>query len=319
MPSAARPFAVVSMLPLASAVVAGGACDASTDGSSIRRAPGGRATRETSVDAAAVVVGAGEPEAGCARGRLPLLIDPESDAPGAPAYKLYVPATTDGRSAVFLLDTGSPYTFLHEPLGDGGAMGILADAGSAIVGCQQLDLFGAPVEQDPSIGGLRVAGTLGDEHLLARPLHLDLGAREVVWNDPGVPFAGTATWPSARYDRPDGYVRIHDVAFDGTPVEMFVDTGSADSLWLGQEGQPGDTEIDGEDARGDQIKMYLGTATVAIGAYQEKVPVFRVPTFPYLQVAVDALHGQLNGLFGLSSFARGIVFDTDAQVVRIAP
>jgi hypothetical protein len=193
------------------------------------------------------------------------------------------------------------------------------DAGTAVLGCDRLTLFGAPVAQDPPFGALRVAGTLGDEHLLASPLHLDLAAREVVWHDPGVPFADAASWPSARFDRPSGYVRIRDVVFDGHPVQMFVDTGAADSVWLGQQGQPGDTEIDGEDARGERVKMYLGTATVSIGDYHETVPVFRVPSFPYLQQAVDALHGQLNGLFGLSSFARGIVFDTDANVVRIAP
>lgn len=322
MPSAVRPLAVFSMLPFASAAVAGGACEAAPDGSSVGRAPGGHVT-PASVDASELDAGRVEGgEAGCARGSLPLLIKPESDAPDAAAYKLYVPATTDGRSTVFLVDTGSPYTFLHEPLRDAGASGgdgVVPDAGTAVVGCDQLTLMGAAVAEDPRIAGLRVAGTLGNEHLLARPLHLDFGGRELLWNDPGEPFAGTTTWPSARFDRPGLYVRIHDVAFDGTPVQMFVDTGSADSVWLGQQGQPGDTEVDGEDARGDKFKMYLGTATVSIGSYREKVPVFRVPSFPYLQEAVDALHGQLNGLFGLSSFARGIVFDTDANVVRIAP
>ncbi|HEX8792297.1 MAG TPA: hypothetical protein VF765_15185 [Polyangiaceae bacterium] len=308
------------MLPFASAAVAGGACDSASVRSSTERAPGGRVTPASSVDASEPEAGPVDGgDAGCAHGSLPLLIDPQSDAPGAAPYKLYVPARTDGQSAVFLLDTGSPYTFLHEPLVDGGSTGVVPDAGSAIVACDQLDLFGAAVSQDPPIDGLRVAGTLGDEHLLARPLHLDLSARRILWNDPGVPFAGTSTWPSARIDRPGGYVRIHDVAFDGTPVQMFVDTGSADSLWLGQQGQPGDREIVGVDARGDRFNMYLGTVTLSIGAYQEKVPVLRVPSFPYLQEAVDALHGQLNGLFGLSSFVRGIVFDTDTQVVRIAP
>jgi hypothetical protein len=295
-----RSLAACSMLPLGAVVVAGGACGAIPDGSSLRQVE----------------------EAGCARDTLPLLIKPESDAPGAAPYKLYVPATTDGQSVAFLLDTGSPYSFLHEPLLDGGvsaAGGPVADAGSALVGCDSLSLWGVPVAPDSPFDGRLVTGTLGDEHLLARPVHLDFGSHEVVWHDPGVAFAGAASWPSAPFDRPGAVVRVHDVAFDGVPVQMFVDTGTADSVWLGQQGQPGDTEVDGEDATGAKFKMYLGTATVTIGSYQEKVPVNRVPSFPYLQQAVDALHGQLNGIFGLSSFPRGIVFDTDANVVRIAP
>ncbi len=302
------------MLPLVSVAVAGGACEAAPDGSRSTAA-----VEAGEVDGPAANVGE---EAGCARDALPLLIKPESDAPNAAPYKLYVPASTDGRSVVFLLDTGSPYSFLHEPRLDGGASateGPMADAGSAVVGCDQLSLWGLADTQDTSFDGRLVAGTLGDEHLLARPVQLDFGSRQVIWHDPGVAFAGAAAWPSARFDRPGGVVRIHDVAFDGVPVQMFVDTGTADSVWLGQQGQPGDTEIDGQDATGATFKMYLGTATVTIGGYQEKVPVYRVPSFPYLQQAVDALHGQLNGIFGLSAFARGIVFDTDANFVRIAP
>ena len=290
------------MLPLVTVAVAGGACEPAPEVN--------RHAADTSE------------EAGCASGTMRLLIKPESNAPDAAPYKLYVPATTDGRSVVFLLDTGSPYSFLHEGLLDGGASAgevPVADAGSAVVGCDRLSLWGLPDGQDATFDGRVVAGTLGDEHLLARPVHLDFGSRQVVWHDPGVPFAAAARWPTAPFDRPGGVVRIHDVAFDGIPVQVFVDTGTADSVWLGQQGQPGDTEVDGEDVTGAKFEMYLGTATVTIGGYQEKVPVYRVPSFPYLQQAVDALHGQLNGIFGLSAFARGIVFDTDTSVVRIAP
>lgn len=316
-----RSFAAYCVLQFLPVAVAGSACEAAPDGSrSVRAAKDDRAT---AADAGQVDGGEGDAseEGSCARGTLPLLIKPESDAPDAAPYKLYVPATTDGQSVVFLLDTGSPYSFLHEPWLDGGAGagdGPVADAGSAVVGCDRLTLWGVPDAQDAPFGGRRVAGTLGDEHLLTGPVRLDFGSREVIWHDPGVPFAAAAAWPSAPFDRPGGVVRIHDVAFDGAAVQMFVDTGTADSVWLGQQGQPGDTELDGEDVTGAKFKMYLGTATVTIGRYQERVPVYRVPSFPYLQQAVDALHGQLNGIFGLSAFSRGIVFDTDANVVRIA-
>jgi hypothetical protein len=314
-----RSSAAFPLLALVCAAVTGGACESAPDDSAGGHASGRHVTLGL-VDAGLGRVD-GSAEAGCALGTLPLLIKPQSDAPDAPPYKLYVPATTDGHPSVFLIDTGSPITFLHETPADGGSAGVslVPDAGSAALGCDTLDLPGAAVATDPPYGDLRVAGTLGDEHLLAQPVHLDLAAGQVVWHAPAVAFAGAATWPSAPFDRPGGYVRIHDVAFDGVPVQMFVDTGSADSVWLGQQGQPGDVEVDGEDARGQTFKMYLGTVAVSIGSYEETVPVFRVPTFPYLQESVAALDGQLNGLFGLSAFPRGIVFDTDANVVRIAP
>jgi hypothetical protein len=155
--------------------------------------------------------------------------------------------------------------------------------------------------------------------LLERPVKLDIAAGRVLWNEPGTPFAEAANWPSTSYDRPRGYVRLHEVAFDGKPVELLLDTGSPDSLWLGQDGKPGDMEVEGEDSAGNSFKMYLGTVVISIGDFQETVPVYRVPSFPYVQGLADSLGGRMNGLFGLSAFRHGVVFDTAAGRVRVAP
>jgi hypothetical protein len=38
-----------------------------------------------------------------------------------------------------------------------------------------------------------------------------------------------------------------------------------------------------------------------------------------VQGLVDSLGGRLNGLFGLSAFRHGLVFDTSTGLVRVAP
>jgi hypothetical protein len=223
---------------------------------------------------------------------------------------------------VFQLDTGSANTFLHEPLLDGGADAqakVTPDAGRVELGCDLVNIVGIAIIDSAPVNGKPCVGTLGNDRLLARPVKLDLTANQVVWNEPGAPFAEAASWPRTAFDRPGGYVRIHDVTFDGTPVTLLVDTGSPDSLWVGQQGRPGDQQIEGEDAQGDIIQVYWGTVTVGIGTFRETVPVFRAPSFPYLANAARAVGAHVDGMFGLSAFRHGLVLDTDAKLVRVAP
>lgn len=261
-------------------------------------------------------------DGGCTDGRLPLIVDTQSTSIGTAPLRLFVPALYQSDPTVFLLDTGSVRTFLHEPLQDGATSpdeGFVPDAGTVVLACQALTLDGLGVAGSPGVDGKPCVGTLGDDRLLGRPVKLDFQSGQVVWNEPGTCFPEAESWPSAAYDRPRGYVRLHDVALDGTPVKLLVDTGSPDSLWLGQDGRPGDREIEGEDAEGDTVKMYLGTVEVTIGDFQETVPVYRVPHFPYIERLAHDLGGNVDGLFGLSAFRHGIVFDTDERVVRVAP
>jgi hypothetical protein len=260
----------------------------------------------------------------CTGGTMPLVVTKQSTPLGTQPSKLFVPATYRHEGVLFELDTGSPRTFIHELLQDGGTTSngdVTPDAGSVELGCDTLTLYGLGVSASPAVDGKTVAGTFGGDHILAKPMKLDLVANQVTWNEPGTPFAEAASWPSAPFDRPLAYARISDVSLDGTAVKLIVDTGSPDSLWLGQQGQPGDTEVDGVDANGDTIQMFLGTAELTMGSYKTKIPVFRVPKFQYLQNLVDQLGDseKIDGLFGLSSYAKGIVIDTDAKLVRVAP
>jgi hypothetical protein len=283
--------------------------------------PGERATGAPSHDAATGEdPAAAGGDGGCGSATLPLIVATDWSEGRAVPMQLFVPVTYREQPSVFQLDTGSSYTFLHEPLADGGTTAeVTTDAGSVAIGCEVLDVAGIGIVDSPPVDGKPVIGTFGDDRLLARPVMLDFTLGQVAWNAPGTPFSEAASWPSTPFDRPAGYVRVRDVTFDGEPVTLLVDTGAADSVWVGQPRRPGDVQVDGEDAQGDMLALYRGTVTIGMGIYQESVPVFRVASFPYLEKASRILGAPINGLLGLSAFGRGIVFDTDANRVRVAP
>jgi hypothetical protein len=259
-------------------------------------------------------------DGGCQGAALPLIVATDWSKGGVVPWQLFVPVTYDATPGVFQLDTGSAYTFLHEPLRDGGTTSeVTPHAGNVLVGCDLLSVAGIRIVDSPPVDGKPCIGTFGDDRLLTRPVMLDFTLSRLVWNAPGVPFAEATSWPSTAFDRAGGYVRVRDVTFDGLPVTLLVDTGSADSVWVGQPRRPGDVEVDGEDAQGDMLTLYRGTVSVGMGNYKETAPVFRVASFPYLERAAVILGEPVNGLLGLSAFGRGIVFDTDANRIRVAP
>jgi hypothetical protein len=107
---------------------------------------------------------------------------------------------------------------------------------------------------------------------------------------------------------------IPHVLLDGTPVKLEVDTGSFDTLWVGQDGGPGDTPIQVEDAYGDIFTVYLGSAQLTLGPTTLNVPVLRAPVFPMWQ----PLEPGMTGLLGLSSLGRAFVVDGDRKVLQVA-
>jgi hypothetical protein len=269
----------------------------------------------------------------CMLTTLPILVDAVQDT-------FNVPVTDNGEPSAFLIDTGAPTTYVWLPLPDGGMetpnaadageagiaaadascaveQGCVADAGSVTLGCETLELPGFPQAPLEPVGGLSVVGTIGDDRLLAAPTWIDLAGKQVVFHAPGDPFTQAAGWPATGMTRPYGYVRVEDVLFDGQPVKLLLDTGASDVLWLGQQPAPGDQEIMGVDAIGQPVIMYVGQVTVSIGVWSKTVQVLKVPSFPYFQPLATAAGVQ--GLFGVSAFPDGVVFDTDAMKVRVAP
>ncbi len=219
-------------------------------------------------------------------------------------------AVDDG-AAVLLVDTGSSTTFLQEPLGSPDPV---PNAGTIALGCRMLAVDGRPEAADTPVNGVPSIGTLGTDVLRGGPSELDLAGAELVLHPDGVPFPEAAGWPTVPFDLADGLVLPH-VALDGTPVRLMLDTGSGDTLWLGQQPEPGDVEIDTTDAEGNVVKLYQGTVELTIGAWQGTVPVLRAPSFPYLEQTVATLGGNIAGLLGLSSLGKAVVIDIDGDTL----
>jgi hypothetical protein len=243
-------------------------------------------------------------DAGCDRSQVPLIVAPD---------RLHVRVDAARGPAVLLVDTGSPTTFLQLPLGSPDPV---HHAGMVTLGCDTLDLDGRPEAAEPAVMGLPAIGTFGADRLLAGPSELDLPGQRIVFHDPGQPFPEAATWPAAGFDTVLGLVLAH-ASLDGTPVRLMMDTGSQHTLWLGQQPKPGDVEVDTTDADGHVVRLYLGTATLAIGDWQGSVTVLRAPSFPYLEGTITALGGNVQGLLGLSSLGTRVVVDADSGLLRV--
>jgi hypothetical protein len=245
----------------------------------------------------------------CALADTPLIVDGVSGVPS----RVHVKVTYQGASAVLLVDTGSNVTFLQEPLG---SQDPLPDAGVLSIGCRTLDVIGRPEAADSPVNGLDSVGTFGTDMFLSGPTKLDFDAGVIASHLSGSPFTEAASWPNAPFDLDKGLVLPH-VSLGGTPVRLVLDTGSDHTLWLGQQPQTGDVEVDTTDAMGNPVKLFLGTTTLTIGAWQGTIPVLRAPSFPYLEQTVTDLGGNVAGLLGLSSLGAAFVIDADSQLVRV--
>jgi hypothetical protein len=231
----------------------------------------------------------------CDPATLPLI-----ETPG----NVHVPVTQNGSAAVLLVDTGSPTTFLQQPLGSPDPT---PDAGSIVLACTTVELDGRPESPDQPVNGVPSIGTLGVDRVLGG--ELDLAGAALRTTD----LDDASTWPAAPFDLVDGLVLAH-VELGGMPVRLMLDTGSSDTLWLGQGPQPGDVEIDAVDAEGNTIPMYKGTVELAIGTWHGTVAVLRAPSFPYFEQTVADLGGNVAGLLGLSALGQGVELDTQVHV-----
>ena len=106
--------------------------------------------------------------------------------------------------------------------------------------------------------------------------------------------------------------------FDDVEVTVVVDTGAAHTLWLGVEPEPGDIEVTTEDALGDPLTVWLGTASLGLGNVNILVPMLRAPSSPVLEQTPRRLGREMGGLIGLSAL-EWLYIDDGADTVAMVP
>jgi hypothetical protein len=218
---------------------------------------------------------------------------------GAPTA-LYVPARLDGEKVLFHLDSASAYTVLFA---QGAELAWIEHAGDVTIGCLNLPLPGyAGLGRLPPVDGLPVVGMAGTDLLLRGPTAIDIAGATLTRH-----AQAPADWSehaSIPYELVHGEMLV-DATFDGRPVRLVVDTGAAHAVWLGEPPQPGDVEVVTEDALGDPLSVWQGSATIGLTGSTWTAPMLRAERFAVLE-AVEAQIGEpLDGLLGLSSFPGG--------------
>ena len=214
--------------------------------------------------------------------------------------RYYVAVTLEGEEVAMQLDTGSGLSFLFQPANTSPYIpdfATLEIAGETIsVAARNIDI------PTPDIEGLRVVGLLGMEYLLKDPTVFDRSQNRMLRYD---------EWPSALASN-----ALYTVAFDNVqdhalfpltldeePVRLLFDTGGGHTLWVGQEGRPGDSESSAVDAEGNIFPIFTGVGELRFdGQSVRSVPVARAPEFPYFEGTVTALGGNLHGLLGVTAF-----------------
>lgn len=221
----------------------------------------------------------------------------------------------EGRDAALLVDTGSQHTFLTHLDGRDGQ----PDVGTITLGGETRSVMGRPYAltgSDAFAGGRPVVGILGNDWLFDRPRELDVDGERLRAVDGEVP----AGWTPLRYEDRYGYVFVR-ARLDGQDLLLGFDTGAVHTLWLGQEGRPGDTSVRTQDAYGTPLVLHLGEATLELGGEPRRaVPVLRAPSFPSLEESNERIGGGIHGLLGLSAVAgRTLRFDAARATIWASP
>jgi len=248
-------------------------------------------------------------DAGCLP-EVPLVVTLDARGP----TRAYAYATVDGRDVALLVDTGSQHTFLT--VLDGGPDG--APAGSVGLGCEQRPVIGRPYSINESgPAGRPVVGILGADWFLERERELDLAGRAA--RTPATPVP--AGWSRLQYENIYGYLFVR-VQLDGHDVRLGFDTGAPHTLWLGQDGGPTDEPWHTQDAYGNPLVFWLGTAALAAPGHATRtIPVLRAQRFPSFEDSNRLLDaGAIHGLYGLTTMGnRRLRIDAATSSIWFAP
>ena len=223
-----------------------------------------------------------------------------------------------GQDAALLFDTGSALTFLFiddpDPVWE-------PDYGTIELGCDTVPVPGrGGLADHGEVDGLPVIGILGVDYVAAGTSLIDHDADQIVRHPSGTVLPETAGWSELPFDDVEGHM-IAPVELDGEPLRLMFDTGAPHILWLGEQGQPGDQEVQTSDAKGNILTLYYGDVLLEMAGEPEKtVPVLRAPSFPYFEMTVASLGGNIHGLLGLSALdGRRFVIDGATDSILIEP
>lgn len=230
---------------------------------------------------------------------------------GVHPHRRFAVVEYEGQRAALMVDTGSHFTFLSKPSVPWGEM----EEDTLTIGCQErtvmahsfIDLSG-----ETQNAGLPVIGILGSDYFLEKPRRVHFGRDWI-----RLP---------ADEDREDGLslpfediggMMFVDVELDRTPILLGVDTGAPHTIWIGEDGQPGDQRQVIGDALGNPVTFFEGSATLGLEGVEFVVPVSRAPHFPIYEENVRIQGIDSRGILGLTSLylAQSVVFDPESSTL----
>ena len=248
---------------------------------------------------------------GCVDGEIALIVDQT----GGDSLQYYAAIEVDGEPRLFQVDTGSSLTF--EFLGEG-SPDYVPDSSVATIGCERIAIAGREFTSHQGlIAGSAVTGIIGMDFFLSAPTVLDLDPERpsiVRSRDRVSELIGREGAFAVAFDRVQGHALV-PLTIDGVRVRLMLDTGAAHSMHVGVEGRLEDDVYYVQDAQGTVFPVWRGDASLIYpGRVPLEVPIERVLEFPYFEVTVELLGGDLHGLLGVSSLQGGlVVFETSAD------
>lgn len=256
-------------------------------------------------------------DATCTTNPTPLLIRDYGGTAGSERY--FVEVVHDNEPRALQLDTGSSLTFLHTGAGQ---PDYEPDIATIHIGCEEISVDGRGFDgNDDPIEGLPVVGVLGMDYLLESPALLDVEERLLTRYERFPEELTTTTCAfSVAFDDVHGHA-LFPVIIDGSAIRLMFDTGGGDTLWVGVEGNPGDPVQYAEDVEGNIFPYYVGTGVLELEGQPDRIiPVDRAPEFPYFDLVVEALGGNLQGLLGVTAFpAEELLFDGTSSQMWVLP
>lgn len=243
---------------------------------------------------------------GCATNSVPMLVK----FSGGYASDQFVPVTVDGTQGYFTIDTGSSSTFVYGPDDHTAHFAVT-------IGCETVDVIRRNFA--PSVvDGKPVLGVLGADFFREVTTDFDYPGKKVVRHH-GAPPADTDGYLTVPIIDASGHIAVESTV-DGAPKLLMVDTGSPHVVLAWTDGRPEDQKVNVEDINGTLIPAYLGDSEVTLESETKRIPVYRIPSWPYFQSFAKKLHPDLAGLYGRSSLGyRRFVVDSSASVLRFGP